>query len=122
MFVEKFDDAGSKAGWCLYKVGCRGPEAYKSCGNLRWWNGLSYPIQAGHGCIGCSQNNFWDNGPFYERMPNIPVPNTIANADKVGMVAVGAAVAGVVAHGVISAMTKGKPDQQQDNEVGRHQA
>lgn len=120
MFAEKFDDAGAKAGWCLYKVGCRGPEAYNSCGNIRWWNGLSYPIQSGHGCIGCSQNNFWDNGPFYQRLPNIPVPNTIANADKVGMVAAGAAAAGVVAHGVISAMTKGK-DEHEANEVRRTQ-
>ena len=48
-FVEEFDDDASKAGWCLYKVGCRGPQTYNSCGNLRWWNGLSYPIQSGHG-------------------------------------------------------------------------
>ena len=55
LFVEEFDDDASKAGWCLYKVGCRGPQTYNSCGNLRWWNGLSYPIQSGHGCIGCSE-------------------------------------------------------------------
>ena len=122
MFAEKFDDTGSKAGWCLYKVGCRGPESYNSCGNMRWWNGLSYPIQSGHGCIGCSENGFWDNSPFYERMPNIPVPNTIANADKVGMVAVGAAAAGVVAHGVISAMTKGKEDESAASSERRPQA
>ena len=102
MFVEKFDDMGSKAGWCLYKVGCRGPEAYNSCGNMRWWNGMSYPIQSGAPCVGCGSNNFWDNDPFYERLPNIPVPNTIANADKVGLVLAGAATAGVVAHGVAS--------------------
>ena len=102
MFVEKFDDMGSKAGWCLYKVGCRGPEAYNSCGNMRWWNGLSYPIQSGAPCVACGANNFWDNDPFYERLPNIPVPNTIANADKVGLVLAGAATAGVVAHGVAS--------------------
>ena len=32
LFVEHFDDDASKAGWCLYKVGCRGPETYNSCG------------------------------------------------------------------------------------------
>ena len=68
LFVEKFDDDASKSGWCLYKVGCRGPQTYNSCGNLRWWNGLSYPIQSGHGCIGslkrasgimmCSTNDY----------------------------------------------------------------
>lgn len=104
MFVEKFDDAGSKAGWCLYKVGCRGPESYNSCGNLRWWNGLSYPIQSGAPCVGCSEPNFWDNDPLYERMPNIPVPNVIANADKVGLIAAGALTAGVLVHGALSAV------------------
>lgn len=104
MFVEKFDDAGSKAGWCLYKVGCRAPETYNSCGNMRWWNGLSYPIQSGSPCIGCSEPGFWDNDPFFERLPNIPVPNTIANADKVGMIAAAAAAGGVAVHGVLSAV------------------
>ncbi|EAX46313.1 hydrogenase (NiFe) small subunit HydA [Thermosinus carboxydivorans Nor1] len=102
MFVETFDDMGSKAGWCLYKVGCRGPVAYNSCGNLRWWNGLSYPIQAGSPCVACAANDFWDNDPFHQRLPNIPLPNTIANADKVGAVAAGATLAGVVAHGLLS--------------------
>ena len=27
-FVEKFDDEGAKLGYCLYKVGCKGP-AYR---------------------------------------------------------------------------------------------
>lgn len=111
MFAEKFDDAGAKAGWCLYKLGCRGPQAYNSCGNLRWWNGLSYPIQSGHGCIACASNNFWDNGNFYDRLPNYHVPNTIVNADKIGAVAVGATLAGVAVHGVLSAIQKGKSDK-----------
>ena len=102
LFVEEFDDDGAKAGWCLYKVGCRGPETYNSCGNLRWWNGLSYPIQSGHGCIGCSEEGFWDNGDFYTRMPNIYTPNSIVDADTVGAVAAGVAGVGVVAHGAMS--------------------
>ncbi|MDR3565149.1 MAG: hydrogenase small subunit [Negativicutes bacterium] len=122
MFVEKFDDAGAKAGWCLYKVGCRGPETYNSCGNMRWWNGLSYPIQSGHGCIGCSSNGFWDDDPFYNRLPDVPIPNTVANADKVGAVAAGAAVLGVVAHGAMSAVQKNKRQAaEQDDSVRRPQ-
>ncbi len=102
MFVERFDDLASKAGWCLYKVGCRGPETYNSCGNLRWWNGLSYPIQSGAPCAGCSANDFWDQDPLYERLLHIPVPNAVSNADKVGMVVAGAVTAGVAAHGIAS--------------------
>lgn len=115
MFVEKFDDMAGKAGWCLYKVGCRGPEAYNSCGNMRWWNGLSYPIQSGAPCIGCATDNFWDADPFYARLPNVPTPNTTATADTVGLVAAGVAVAGVVAHGAASAW------QRKKNQPGDHE-
>ena len=118
MFVEKFDDIASKAGWCLYKVGCRGPEAYNSCGNIRWWNGMSYPIQAGAPCVACAANNFWDNDPFYERLPNIPVPNTIVNADKVGAILAGVTAAGVATHGIASyvqhKMHESKAEKAQD--------
>lgn len=116
LFVENFDDYGAKAGWCLYKMGCRGPETYNSCGNLRWWNGLSYPIQSGHGCIGCSEKGFWDNGNFYDRLPNIYMPNTVTNADKVGA---GAAVlfgGAVLAHGALSAVKKRHDANKEDGQ------
>lgn len=98
MFVERFDDAGSKAGWCLYKMGCRGPVTYNSCGNMRWWQGMSYPIQSGSPCIGCSNKGFWDNDPFSERLGNIATPNTISNVDKAGAIAAGTAIAGIAVH------------------------
>lgn len=123
MFAERFDDAGAKAGWCLYKLGCRGPETYNSCGNLRWWNGLSYPIQSGHGCIGCSSKNFWDQDPFYERLPNIPIPGTNANADTIGAVVAGAATAGVAVHAALSAaQKKSRQNKEQADNVRRPEA
>jgi hydrogenase small subunit len=123
MFVENFNDAGAKAGWCLYKMGCRGPSTQNSCGNMRWWNGLSYPIQSGHGCIGCSSKGFWDNDMFYQRLPDIPVAASITTADKVGLVAAGAAVGGVVVHGALSAAQKNKrQDAKLDDNVRGPQA
>ena len=107
LFVEEFDDDASKAGWCLYKVGCRGPQTYNSCGNLRWWNGLSYPIQSGHGCIGCSEKGFWDNDIFYKRLPDIPLANTITTADTIGTVAAVGATAAVIVHGAAT-LTRNK--------------
>ncbi|MDR3590447.1 MAG: hydrogenase small subunit [Negativicutes bacterium] len=98
MFVERLDDAGSKAGWCLYKMGCRGPMTYNSCGNMRWWQGLSYPIQAGSPCIGCSSAGFWDNDPFFERLPHVVTANTISSADQVGLAAAGVTLAGIAVH------------------------
>jgi len=65
-FAETFDDEGAKAGWCLYKLGCKGPTTYNACATLKWNEGASFPIQSGHGCIGCSEPNFWDAGGFYK--------------------------------------------------------
>lgn len=116
MFVERFDDAGSKAGWCLYKMGCRGPVTYNSCGNMRWWQGLSYPIQSGSPCIGCSSKGFWDNGPFFDRLPNIYTPNSISNADKVGLAAVGVTAAGVALHAAANVVRHNTSDKKNDKE------
>jgi len=65
-FAESFDDEGAKAGWCLYKLGCKGPTTYNACATVKWNNGTSFPIEAGHGCIGCSEPGFWDKGGFYQ--------------------------------------------------------
>jgi hydrogenase small subunit len=108
LFAETFDDENSKEGYCLYKVGCRGPMTYNACGTIKWNNGVSYPIQSGHGCIGCSEDNFWDNGPFYERMSNIPGFGIESNADKAGKIAAGLVGAGLVAHGITANISKRK--------------
>ena len=33
---------------------------------MKWSQGLSFPIQSGHPCLGCSEPNFWDGGGFYQ--------------------------------------------------------
>ena len=68
-FVEKFGSQEAAMGYCLYKVGCRGPETYNNCPVAKFNDGTSWPVQAGHPCIGCSQPDFWDTmTPFYEEM------------------------------------------------------
>ena len=64
-FADSFDDEGARRGYCLYKVGCKGPVTYNSCATLKWNGGVSFPIQSGHGCLGCSEPDFWDQGGFY---------------------------------------------------------
>ncbi|MBI4893567.1 MAG: hydrogenase small subunit [Acidobacteria bacterium] len=105
-FVERWDDDGARRGWCLYKMGCRGPMTYNSCSNMRWNNGVSFPIGSGHPCIGCSENNFWDNGPFYERLTSIPVPGIESTPDRFGKVAAGLTALGAGAHLVSYAVRK----------------
>lgn len=97
-FVESWDDEGAKKGWCLYKMGCRGPTTYNSCATVKWNGGMGWPIGSGHGCIGCSEDKFWDDGPFYERLSKTVVPGIEATPQKIGAVLTGAAAAGVAVH------------------------
>ena len=60
--------------------------------------GVSFPIGSGHGCIGCSEENFWDNGPFYERLAGFPLPGIDATPDQVGKTLAVLTGAGVAAH------------------------
>jgi hydrogenase small subunit len=99
-FVESWDDEGAKKGWCLYKMGCRGPTTYNSCSTVRWNNGVSWPVGSGHGCLGCSEENFWDNGPFYQRLMNIPVPGIESTPDKIGKTLTVLTAAGLGAHAI----------------------
>jgi len=105
-FVESWDDDAARKGWCLYKMGCRGPTTYNSCSTFKWNNGVSFPIGSGHGCIGCSEAGFWDNGPFYQRLSNVVVPGIDATPDKIGAVLGTAAVVGVGAHLISSVVNK----------------
>jgi len=87
-FAESFDDEGARKGWCLFKVGCKGPTTYNACATTKWNNGTSFPIEAGHGCIGCSEPKFWDNGGFYNPLSQ----TTMTDKSHLG-VAVAAGVA-----------------------------
>ena len=94
-FADSFDDDGARAGYCLYKLGCKGPTTYNSCATIKWNAGLSFPIQSGHPCLGCSQPNFWDGGGFYQGQSapvSRPQVATAAAAAGVGVV-VGAGMA-----------------------------
>ena len=64
-FAKTFDDEGARNGWCLYELGCKGPTTYNACATVKWNNGISFPIESGHGCLGCSEPGFWDKGSFY---------------------------------------------------------
>ncbi|NTV67882.1 MAG: uptake hydrogenase small subunit, partial [Chlorobaculum sp.] len=93
-------------------MGCKGPTTYNSCSKIQWNEGTSFPIGSGHPCIGCSEPGFWDNGPFYTRLADVSFLGTDTTADKIGMVAVGAAAAGAAAHAAVTAVKKKQHDQE----------
>ncbi len=107
-FVEHWDDDAARKGYCLYKMGCKGPTTYNACSTVRWNDGVSFPIQSGHGCIGCSEDGFWDKGSFYDRVTDIKQFGIESNADKVGGTAAAVVGGAVVAHAAVSALARAR--------------
>jgi hydrogenase small subunit len=102
-FVLTWGDEGAQKGWCLYKMGCKGPETFGECPTARYASGTSWPVRAGHGCIGCHSPGFWDAmSPFYRRLAG-PLPFAPqVTIDQIGALLVGGVVAGTAAHGAAS--------------------
>lgn len=113
-FVEHFGDEGAKKGYCLYKVGCKGPYTFNNCSRERFNSHTSWPIQAGHGCIGCSEPDFWDTmQPFEEPMASRQFDTVFgsgadATADKIGIGVLCLTGVAIAAHAAIASAKKDK--------------
>lgn len=107
LFADRFDDEGAKKGWCLFKLGCKGPVTYNACATIKWNDAAGFPIEGGHGCLGCSEPDFWDGGSFYKALS---IPTTgVAKAATYGLAA--GAVVGL-AVGASNKLKKAKAKQQ----------
>ena len=94
-FAKTFDDEGARNGWCLFELGCKGPTTHNACATTKWNQGVSFPIESGHGCLGCSEPDFWDAGSFYTAlsMPAGPMQYTAAAAVAGAAIGIAASVA-----------------------------
>ena len=130
-FVEAWGDEGHRQGWCLYQMGCKGPITYHNCPDQRWNEATSWPVFSGHGCLGCSEPNFWDtHTPFYhtapvfaltppatfppveeEKLPQIATP--VATAALGAAIGIGVGVAGAAA---VAKARGGEKEDREDKE------
>ena len=112
-YVEMFGDEGHRTGYCLYKVGCKGPVTFQNCPTVRWNGGTNWPIGCGHPCIGCAEPNFWDTmTPFYQHLkgiPGTPVASFFSNLDNVGILSTIGVGAAFAAHGIIGMIRRSGP-------------
>jgi hydrogenase small subunit len=69
---------------------------------------VSYPIQSGHPCIGCSEAGFWDNGPFYQHLPGVAGFGIETTADKIGLGLGIATAVGMAGHAIVTNIRKNK--------------
>jgi quinone-reactive Ni/Fe-hydrogenase small subunit len=110
-FVERFGDKGAEDGFCLYKVGCKGPYTFNNCSRERFNQHTSWPVQAGHGCIGCSEPDFWDSmAPYEEPLANKKYDSVVADAtaDSYGVTILTVAGVAIAAHAALSAIKNPK--------------
>ena len=66
-FALEFGDAGHRQGFCLYKIGCKGPETWANCPAIGF-NDVgfgSWPVGTGHPCFGCTEKNSGFNKPLH---------------------------------------------------------
>lgn len=110
-FVSEWGDEGAKKGWCLYNVGCKGPYTYANCAKARFNQGSSWPVMGGHGCIGCTEPNFWDTmAPLEKPIHESTIGGGERTVDTIGAVFTGVAVVGAAAHAVASGIKHGIPN------------
>jgi len=108
-FALDFGDEGHRKGYCLYKMGCKGPATFHNCPTQRYNEKTGWPIGSGHPCAGCSEPNFWDTmSPMYKRLPHVPGFGIEATADKIGIGLVAGAAAAFAVHGALNALRKDK--------------
>ena len=102
-FVQSWGDEASQKGWCLYKMGCKGPQTFANCPTQKYAESSSWNVLAGHGCIGCTMPGFWDGmGGAYQRLP-APLPFLPdVSSDTIGLALTGGVAGLAVAHGAAS--------------------
>jgi hydrogenase small subunit len=114
-FATEFGDEGHRKGYCLYKLGCKGPETYNNCPSLEYNNvgGGVWPIGVGHPCFGCSEEGVGFNKPMFSladvltHTPPNMFPAIETRESSGGMSAGGAALAGAAVGAVVGATAIG---------------
>jgi hydrogenase small subunit len=66
-FVKQFGDQGHREGWCLYEMGCKGPDTHAGC-STRHFNEIPdvWPIGIGAPCIGCTEKSVAFRVPMFQ--------------------------------------------------------
>jgi len=66
-FALEFGDEGHRQGWCLYKIGCKGPETYANCPAIGFGDvgQGSWPVGTGHPCFGCTEKGIGFTKPIH---------------------------------------------------------
>jgi hydrogenase small subunit len=107
-FASKYGDEGHRLGYCLYKLGCKGPATYANCSTLSFGEVVdAWPIGIGHPCYGCTEQQFAFRAALHQTVdierptpPDTYAP-IAASSNRVSPVAT--ALAGIVGGALVGA-------------------
>ena len=108
-FAEKIGDEGHRHGYCLYKLGCKGPQTHANCSLLHFCDVVgAWPIGVGHPCVGCTEPEIAFRVPMHQTAtiarPTPPDTYPPVHAEHAGGISPGAAAtAGAVGGALITA-------------------
>ena len=106
-FVYQFGSEEEKKGYCLYPVGCRGPQTYANCGIVRYNHRRSWCVESGAPCIGCCEAAPMDPGhnwvevntPFFKRHRDLRIGDWMVQPGTIALTITGVLAAALVVHG-----------------------
>ena len=107
-FAAQFGDEGHRSGWCLYKLGCKGPVTHAPC-STRHFNEVvdCWPIGIGAPCVGCTEKEIAFTVPIFTTVdierPRGPDTYPPIFADHKGISPVATGVAGLVGGALLGA-------------------
>jgi hydrogenase small subunit len=103
-FAVEFGDEGHRQGWCLYKLGCKGPETYANCPSILFGDvgSGSWPVGTGHPCFGCTEQGVGFTKPIHALadIKSVTPPQAYPSVDQPkgeGMTTTTAGIVGAVA-------------------------
>lgn len=122
-FVKEFGDEGHKQGWCLYHMGCKGPETHANCSIIHFNDGAAWPIGNGCPCIGCTEGDVLFKDSLFslakvaqQRPPSaVPPVSRGVEATKVQAAVVGGLVGAAVGAGAVFAGKLPKESEEDEN-------
>jgi len=104
-FVRQYGDEGHRLGYCLFAMGCKGPETHANCSVADFGEIPGcWPIGIGHPCFGCTEQGVGFHKPMHQEaaLPENAVPPIFPD-HRSSATAAAAGVAGLVGGAVIGA-------------------
>jgi hydrogenase small subunit len=99
-FARQYGDEGHRLGYCLYALGCKGPETHANCSVNHFCEvNDAWPIGVGHPCFGCTEQTVGFRKPLVEQaeLPDgayPPIHPDHRSSPSAGWAGVGGLVAG----------------------------